>query len=176
MIRDINLKNRCYQNLQIDLNNTNGELNRIFLIPNSVIDNKNNPISNEFFRVDFSYSQLNHDKVYRFFLRGHNYDKINDENGHLSFINGYDFKGTTLDSVILVENPKSNFDIYTKVWYAKNLGMIKYKLKSGRIWELTNYKIKQYKIIFIHYMERNLNLLLNNFINKFIILFYLMLV
>jgi hypothetical protein len=141
--RDINLKNRCYQFLSVELNNTNGELNRISIRPHSVNDNINNSFANEHFTIDFNYSQLNFQPIYRFFMRGINYDMINEEDGKLSFVNGYDFKGTTIDSVILVENPISNFDIYSKAWYAKYLGMIKYKLKNGRVWELTNYKIKQ---------------------------------
>ena len=111
--RDVNLKNKCYQMLQVHLNNSNGETNRIILTPNSVNDNINNPFDNEFFIIDFDYSQLNFQPVFRFFIRGTKYDTINEEGGHISVITGYDFKGKTLDNVLLVENPLSNFDIYS---------------------------------------------------------------
>lgn len=140
---DVNLKNKCYQYLGVELNTSSGKINRISFRPNDVNDNLNNPIDNEAFRIEFMYSQLNFNKVYRFFILGQNYDTINEEDGHISFISGYDFNGKSIDSVLLVENPLSNFDIYSKVWYAKNLGMIKYKLKNGSVWELKNYKIKQ---------------------------------
>ncbi len=133
------LHEKCYEGfIYATFSSLHGRT-RVLLQPNSVGDER--AYKDEYFQIDYLPEENHYSPIFRFFLRGNDY-LPNQEEGVLSTINGFKVNSISYD-VLHLSNPQDNADIYKDAYYASEIGLVKYRLKNGSVWELVKYKIKK---------------------------------
>ncbi len=134
------LYKRCYELFDYEIKNIQEQRILVSLEPNGV--NEEGEYSNEFFRVEFNIlPKLGNPSYYNFILKGDIYENPGANGDTLIFINNLNVKNRNYRDVIHLSNLQSTTNVYTDVWFADSIGLIKYQLSNGSKWELLRYKL-----------------------------------
>lgn len=140
ILKDTALYRKCYECYYYELFNTAGARTRVWIMPGGVNDNRS--YEQEEFKVDFDLDYGQYIRNERFLLDGDNYRGISPSGGKVTFDDSLRVGSTTYHSVLHLKNPKGNRDIFGEAWYAKEVGLVKYVMKDGTVWELTRYRMR----------------------------------
>lgn len=136
------LSKRCYQEFFINFKSDLLGEYRYVIVPNAVIDD-NVSYNQEIFSGFYNYLTSPPITVYSTRFKGNILVSPNQEGGTFKKINSLVIDNKTFNDILMLSNPPSNDDIYTTVYYVRNIGIVKFELKDGRVWELKRRLIKQ---------------------------------
>ncbi len=129
---------RCFQGFYYTLNSSNTGRTTVQGAPNFIDDTTK--FENIYFNVDYSIGTINYTTIFRYWIKGDKYLE-NQEGGNFDTLSNLIGINKNYTNILCLKNPKSNIDIYSEAYYAPYVGLIKYKTKAGRVWELLRYKI-----------------------------------
>lgn len=131
------LYTKCYEQYGYTLKSLLNGRTRVTIFPQSVDDESH--FEDAVYAVNYYPEQINHQPIFRFFIKKNSY--INEDNGVFDTLNYIRIRGQDHYNVLRLTNPGSNYDIYKESYYSKDIGLIKYKMKDGSVWELLRYQL-----------------------------------
>lgn len=137
---NIQLYKRCIESFYYTINSVNNGKTNINGYPNFIDDTTN--IKNIYFRVDYTVKSSNPYTIFRFKVINNKY-YTNQNGGLFDTIPTLIVNNISYTNIIHLKNPIANIDVYTEAYYAPSIGLIKYRSKAGRTWELIRYKINK---------------------------------
>lgn len=140
VLKDTALYRKCYECYYYELFNTTGARTRVWIMPGGVNDNRS--YGQEDFKVDFDLDHGQYVRNERFLLDGDRYRKTSPGGGSVTFDDSLRVGMAVYRNVLHLRNPKGNRDIFGEAWYAKEIGLVKYVMKNGAVWELLRCRMK----------------------------------
>lgn len=96
----------------------------------------------ERFGIQEEPSWYSHGVIYKLFMIGNKYDEENGEGGKQVFIDTIVVRNQIYFDVLKIHYLTQSFDYLIDAYYAKGIGLVKFKRTDGTIWELMRYNIE----------------------------------